>query len=54
MQNRLKLIQLSISTDDTFRERYFIIVELREGKEPGLNITPLPDWLVFYSEKYPY
>lgn len=54
MQNRLKFIQLSISTDENFHERYFVIAELREGQEPRLHIVPLPDWLVFYSEKYQY
>jgi hypothetical protein len=54
MQNRPKFIQLSISTDNSLSERYFIIAEIREEKEPRLHIIPLPDWLVFYSEKYPY
>ena len=54
MQNRPKLIQLSISTDKNLRERYFVIAELREGKEPGLFIIPLPYWLVFHSKKYQY
>ena len=54
MKNKQKFLQLSISTDDPHRKRYFVIVEFTDNGNPKLHIIPLPDWLVFYSEKYLY
>ena len=54
MQDRPILIQLSISTDENFSARFFIVAELKEYQTPRLQIILFLDWLVFYSEKYPY
>lgn len=54
MQDRPKLIQLSISTDENFRKRFSSVAELKEDQAPRLQIIALPDWLVFYSEKFQY
>jgi hypothetical protein len=54
MKYRNNFIQISFSTDDTYRERYFVVIELIDGKDPKLHIVPLPDWLVFHSEEYIY
>jgi hypothetical protein len=54
MKNKHKFIHLLVSTDDTYKYRYFILLELIDDGDPKLHIIPHPDWLVFYSEKYIY
>lgn len=54
MKHKPKFIQLSFSTDDTYRERYFIVTELVDGEKPKIHLVPVPDWLVFHSEEYIY
>lgn len=54
MTNKQKFLQFSVRTDESCRKRYIVIVEIVENEDPILHIIPLPDWLVFNSEKYHY
>jgi len=54
MTRKPKIIQFAFSTDDTYKERYMVVVEIVEGKYPKIHIVPVPSWLVFYSEDYLY
>lgn len=48
------LIQLHICIDDSYKERYMIVVEATEGERPLVHLVPVPQWLVFYSEEYKF
>jgi hypothetical protein len=45
---------MSFSTDDSFQERFIIVVEIVEGEVPKLHLVPIPSWLVYYSKEYKF
>jgi len=54
MKNRTKFFQLSFCNDDSYKERYFIIVEMNDGAIPRAHLVPVPQWLVYRSKEYKY
>lgn len=52
MKNTPTFVQLSFNTDDEFKNRYLIIVEVDNQEVQYVHLVPVPSWLVFYSEEY--
>lgn len=54
MKRRPALIQLPFWADESYTERYMIVIEAIEGETPVLHLVPVPSWLVYYSNVYKY
>jgi hypothetical protein len=54
MKNKPTLTQISFNTDDSYKQRYLIIVETKDEEVPRLHLVYIPQWLVYYSKEYKY
>lgn len=48
------LIQISFHSDESYKERYMIIVELVNGEVKIVHLVNVPQWLVYRSKEYKY
>lgn len=48
------LIQISFHSDESYMERYLLIVELVNGEAKIVHLVNVPQWLVYHSKECKY